>query len=344
MPSDYVDAQAFPDLSSTLEILRELPLGTDPDFGIRVRASLGELDLDRLRTIIDEPSAFSRDLRFRAFYAAQVKLRRSNRYTEHQQNVERYRSVFVDEPMFKFMLAEYYGDTTGDQASRDLAIRLAREACDELPQTPGVHHLLAEYLLESIELSVGDLSEDVRQARLLEAESHVGTAISLSQSRYPKFFATRARIQSQLGMEDAALRSINVAIAEESAATEDGRARILGYQATRREIAGARLARSFRNEQESAVAEFRSLRGELLSLLGLLAAVVAFISTFTGIATSTIFPENVALILTTGGVILLVFVGFSTLFVRKPQTMQIVASVLLSFCLFAAATVFGLVL
>lgn len=340
MPSEHTLPHA-PDLSATLAVLRGLPQGTNPEFGIQVRSALPQLDLDRLQTIVDDGTIDS-EVRFAAFYSLQVKLRRAHRYTEHQRNVERYRSVFHAEPMFKFMLAEFYGDITGDAGARDLAITLIREACEELPQTPGVHHLLAEYLLESVELSVGELPKDARHRRLLEAESHVGTAISLSQNRYPKFFATRARIQTQLGMEDAALKSINIAIGEEPTESEDGRARILGYQATRREIASARLARLFREEQVSAVTEFRALRSELLSLLGLLAAVVAFISTFTGISTNTEFPDNISLLLTTGSVILLVFVGFSTLFVRKPQPTQIAVSVGLSCLLLAGGIIFGL--
>lgn len=345
MPFEEEQTVAASEYETATELLSNLPEQTEPGYGAEVRRILPDLTKATLELLIDTADDISNSVRFNSFYALQVKLRRSHDYSTHRKNIERYRAKFQSQPMFAFMLAEYYGDVEADDNARDLAIRLARTASLELPNTPGVHHLLAEYLLESVELSSENymLANHLRE-KLDEAESHVSIAISLSQGNYPKFYGTRGRIQSQLGLEDRAIKSVNIAIDLEDSQSADGRARILGYQAIRREIAQRRSARNFRNEQHAAIKEFRSLRTEVLSLLGLLAAVVAFISTATTLSINTTFPHSLSLLSASAAIIILVFLCFSLLFAKQATKQAVLVSLSTSILLFLLAFAFTITL
>lgn len=297
-----------------ITLLKELPPQDDGTYGIKVRDILGQLDDDSLKKILEqnEDAQEQLSLRFNAFYALQVRLRRNKNYAQHRANIDLYRHEFQEQPMFEFMDAEYYGDLTADPAHHERAIASARKAVKKLPNTGGVHHVLAEYLLESVEFgALHGMSDTERDKRLSEAELHVGRAIVLTDQEYPKFFATRGRILAERRMFSRALEDINRAIRDEPTDRDGGLERIAQYRAQRQEILNSHKMSLFRAEQEKSIKEFRSLRADLLSLLGLLAAVVAFISTSTNAALA--FDDlwdGLAFLSGSGAVIVAVFGAF----------------------------------
>lgn len=319
-----------------------LPPQSSPDWGPRVRKAAEGAKPEALMSMVDDDS-LDLPIRFAAFYAAQVHNRRSHRYELYKQNVEKYYSVFEDQPMFTFMRAEVYGDVPGDAGGREYAIDLARKAVAELPATPGVNHLLAEYLLESIEIGAIERTEEARHRRLNEAERAVNRAISQSNGNYPKFFATKARILSQLGSYDLALQSLDRAIATEGASQSGSPSRIVQYQSYRRDVIAKRNSETLLREQRKAVEDFRSLRSELLSLLGLLAAVVAFISTSTAIALNLSTLGAVTLQVVTAGIILIVFAGFSLIFTTYGGKIRVLAAAGIGVSLVAVGVTVALV-
>lgn len=301
--------------SELIAAFEKLPSQTDPKWGNEARKIGFGWDQSKLIEIVADPEV-PIDVRFGCFYVVQTQLRRSREYLEFKSNVEKFFSAFESQPMFTFMRAEAYGDVAGDSASRELAIEFARKSVSELPNTPGVSHLLAEYLLESVEIGTKVAPGPEEKERLFEAEAAVNRAISLNGS-YAKYHATKGRILTELGAEEAALSCFDKAIALEDGNTPKGEARIQSYQGFRREVSSRRNTRLLLETQKDAVSEFRTLRGELLSLLGLLAAVVAFISTSTNTATSLPLKQAIILQMSATGAIVVVFGVFAQLFVHQ---------------------------
>lgn len=299
-----------------------LPRQEDPRWGIMAREIGGKYEECELTAVYTD-TRIKDDIRFGCFYVVQTRLRGHNDYAQFKKNVQKNLNEFKNQPMFSFMRAETYGDVSGDSNSRELAIELARQAVEELPNTPGVHHLLAEYLLESVEIGTLISPGDKEKERLNEAQLMVDSAITLSDGTYGKYFATKGRILSALGSNELALANFDKAILIEDGRDSSGKDKIRSYQAYRREVATKKLAQEVFKENKSAITEFRALRGELLSLLGLLAAVVAFISTSTSIATNFEIEDAILLEISSAGAIIVVFAIFSQLFVRKYRTSQL---------------------
>lgn len=316
------------------DALRDIPEQTDPLYGKKVRQATSELSDEELESIHSSPQCQPHQ-RFAAFYSLQARRRQQHDYRKHREAVEEFRACYEDRekfPLFPFMIAESYGDVTADDGSRSLAIQYAREAVRLLPNTPGVRHLLAEYLLESVELGSSVLSSGDAQTRLEEAEGEVSTAIALD-AEYAKYYATKSRILSQLGSDVSALEFANKAILLEDGTQAIGQARIESYRTLRTRIISDRAAKALQREQASAVAEFRGLRGELLSLLGLLAAVIALISTAASSAMDMDFPEGLSMMLASGSVIILIFLSFVTIFGRPITKNQVILPTSLSLLL-----------
>lgn len=333
------EQETIDSMQAPSSVVGPLPSQTDQDFGPTVRARYKDVEKTKLQALVDSESSVEE--RFAAFYALQVRRRRDAEYVEHKQAVEAYRHVFAEQPMFLFMVAESYGDLA-DPGEREIGVAYARRAAEACPNTPGVQHLLAEFLLESVELATTDSHARDAGSLLMEAEQAVASAISLNP-KYAKYHATRARILSQMGAHDRALASIVRAIELEDGGKDDGHRRILQYQMLRREIVAAKSLSRARDEQQAAVDEFRSLRSELLSLLGLLAAVVAFISTSATAATNMPLRDGLSLSCVTGAVIVLVFTAFESLFGRSRHLARYIAPAVIAVLLVAGAVVLQLV-
>ncbi|MCK9924145.1 hypothetical protein MXD61_20120 [Frankia sp. AgPm24] len=291
------------------ERLARLPAETHPSFGTAARALLSEPAAgdDALTATVDN-SDLPEQTRFNAFYCLQVRAWRRRDHRRHRANTDRYQSAFGEHPMFYFLQAEYYATLDDEPANLDAALTFAVEAVTRLPGVPGVLHLAAQIIADRHER---EPEQDRRP--LLDAERYIRQAIALSEGGYPRYHATHARIATLRGSFAAARVSIARAIEDEDSAGAEYPLRMGDYQIIRARIQYAQEAERLAERQEAAVRELRQVRGQVLEIMGLLAAVIAFITTAATIAAGQPARPAAGLLTLAGGVTLLVFWGFHVL-------------------------------
>lgn len=294
-----------------LDRLRSLPPEIDPAFGSAARRLLEQPDAtdDALLAVIDD-TTLAEQTRFNAFYCAQARAWRRRDYLRHRENTDRHQSQFGRHAMFFFMQAEYYASLDDDPANLDAALTFVLEAVERLSGVPGVLHLAAEIIADRHER---DPDNDARL--LLSAERHVRQAIALSDGRYARYHATHARIATLRGAFASARASIARAIESEDSSGAEYALRIGDYQLIRSRIQYAQEAERLGAKQEDAARELRQIRSQVLEIMGLLAAVIAFITTAANIAAGQPARPAAGLLTLAGGVTLLVFWGFHVLLV-----------------------------
>ncbi len=213
------------------------------------------------------------------------------------------------------------------------AIRESRRALEELPDFPGVLHQYAELVASSVErhgnIAPEDVERAVRSAR---------RAIALSDRPQPHFWSTLARLLAVLGDYSAARRSIAEAIELEPSEGQDYALRQTENLLIEARIYFAEAQGRSAAREEKARNELTEVRSQLLQLLGLLAAIIAFLTTSVTVARTgeTGFPETARLLLITGGVIVLTFTAFSFCF-RVADSRRLLPPALLSLLLIGGA-------
>jgi tetratricopeptide (TPR) repeat protein len=297
---------------AVVDRLHALPSPNTNEFLVATRelaAELGDAD-ETLETVIGE-SSLAEQARFNALYLLLFRLRRRRDYHEYRQWVDRYRLEFSKFPLFHTFEVVYQRSLGEDRRSMEQAIRESGRALEELPDFPGVLHQYAELVASSSErhgnIATEDLERAVRSAR---------RAIALSDRPQPHFWSTLARLQAALGDYSSARRSIAEAIELEPSEGQD-----YALRQTENLLIEARVyfaeaqARSAAREEE-ARNELTEVRTQLLQLLGLLAAIIAFLTTSVTVARTgdTSFAEKTRMLLITGGVIVLTFTAFSFCF------------------------------
>lgn len=297
--------------SPLVERLAALPPETDPSYGVAARALLSEpTATDEALAAVLEDASCPEQVRFNAFYCIQARAWRRKDLRSHRANTDRYQSVFGGHAMFYFMQAEYYASLDSDPANLDAALTFALESVQRLSTVPGVLHLAAEIIAE---LHERDPEADPRL--LLEGERFIRQAIALSHGTYPRYHATHARIATLRGAFSSARASIARAIEEEDSSGPEYALRVGDYQLIRSRIQHAQQTEQLRVRQKEATDELRRIRAQILEIMGLLAAVIAFITTAANIAAGQPARSAAGLLTLAGGVTLLVFWGFHTLLV-----------------------------
>ncbi|WP_041260143.1 hypothetical protein [Pseudofrankia inefficax] len=292
-----------------------LPDETHPDYGSQARGLLRDLSPtdDQLSTLVEDDAAPEQS-RFNAFYCLQARAWQRKDYSRHRANTDRYQAQFGRHPMFFFMQAEYYASLDDDLINLEAAMRFAELAVERLPGVPGVLHLAAE-----ISADYADRQAAPDRDLLLFADRHVRQAIAISSSRYPRYHATLARLCALRGDFGGARASIARAIDGENGSDPEYGIRIGGYQLIRYRIQYAQETEQLRRRQEEASDELRRIRGQILEIMGLLAAVIALITTAANIASGQQARAAGGLMTLTGGVVLLVFWSFHLLVVDTPR-------------------------
>ncbi|SNQ48606.1 conserved membrane hypothetical protein [Frankia canadensis] len=298
-------------IGALAERLGGLPAATDPGFGAAARELLAAPDAtDEALGAAIEDGDLPEQTRFNAFYCLQARAWRRKDHRLHRANTDRYQARFGEHPMFFFLQAEYYATLDGDPANLDAALTYALEAARRLRGVPGVLHLAAEIIVDRHERE-----PEPDQPMLLEAERYVRQAIALSDGRYARYHATHARIATSRGAFATARASIARAIEDEDSAGAEYPLRIGDYQLIRARIQYAQEAERLAARQAEATRELRQVRGQVLEIMGLLAAVIAFITTSANIAAGQPARPAAGLLTLAGGVTLLVFWGFHVLLV-----------------------------
>jgi hypothetical protein len=290
-------------------MLAGLPPPADPVFPYAVREAVERMDGPEplLRDIVADQAA-PPGPRFAALYTLLLRLRREERYGEYGALVSQSEGEFGAEPYFHTFRA-ILARARGDLASLRSAVEHSRVAVELMPKMPAVVHQLAAFWVEYLERMEG-----VPQARDLdEVERQVDRAISLSRGSVGHYFETKGRVLALRGEFEAARSAVAQAVEIEPRGSRDFQRRLTQYQTTRVRIdlmeERARWARAHERFQ----AELTEFKGQQLQLLGLLAAVVAFIVTSATIASQTEAADGVRLMLVASGAIAVVFGTFSVL-------------------------------
>ena len=276
----------------------------------------------RVREFIDEhgPSVHALEALFddgevglASFCVAMATAWRDQDFQVFRDLLTTHRIRFGDQPVFDSYDAQ---STLGTRDISELrrGLEAARSATRRLRTRPGLLHTFAAIAVELAEM------EAATEEELREAEGALRTA-SRQHPTYAKYFATRARILSHQGKYAEAYRNVATAIELEPSNGRHYALRIGEYQATRMDIAfrenakkiDARVAESSRAFQ-ALQEEMASTRGQLIEILGLLAAVIAFVVTGAQVSVKAEAVDAVPIIGAVGGAIVLAFSSLSLLY------------------------------
>ncbi|MDG4797550.1 hypothetical protein [Micromonospora sp. WMMD1082] len=267
--------------------------------------------------------------RFAALYALLLRLRREERHAEYAATVRQHESEFGAEPYFHTFRA-IVARTRGDLASLRSAVEYSRHAVAAMPVIPAVVHQLAAFWVEYLER----LDAPERTRDLDEVERHVDRAISLSQGGVAHYFETKGRVLALRGEFEAARAAVAQAIELEPRTSRDFLRRLTQYQATRVRIDLMQERARWAQAHERFRTELSEFKAQQLQLLGLLAAVVAFIATAGNIASQSAGVEGVRLMLVASGAVGVVFGTFSL--VNNSRIRRVAAAVVLGGALIGA--------
>lgn len=211
---------------------------------------------------------------------------------------------FVSLDAFQMLTAESY--LYDAMMGRTGLLNQARSQCRRL--MPGfAHHHGAQNLLVEIDLAI--LATDPTNAEILrEAQEANDESIRWSPRPSAKYIAHRGLLFAYAGDEARAMADIQLAISTEASDRWDYAARIARYEAMSAQIQSTCSRRRLEAKLEAAEEDIDSSRGQLLTLTGLLAAVVAIVVINAGIATSVEDKADaVSLILMGTGSVVLAF-------------------------------------
>lgn len=288
-------------------LLARLPPPSTPEFPQAVREALeamGDPEPD-LRLVLED-QAERRSLRFAALYGLLLRLRREERFGEYGELVRRWEGEFGTEPYvhtFRAIIAR----VNGDLGSLRIAVEHSRQAVELLPSVAAVVHQLAAFWIEYLERL--DTPPSARD--LDEIERHVDRAIALTHGAVARYFETKGRVLAMRGEFESARSAVAQAIEAEPRGSRDYLRRVTQYQTTRVRVDVMEERSRWQHAHQRFRAELAEFKGQQLQLLGLLAAIVAFIVTAGNIAVGTNGADGIRLIMVASGAIAVVFGTFS---------------------------------
>jgi hypothetical protein len=302
--------------------LAALPDDRDPTYPAAVRELVDGLARPEptLRAILDDHLA-PRQVRFNALYATLSKLRRDERHGDYASLVRATEYEFGDEPYFYTFKAIVASHGTSPASLRS-AIEYSREATRVLPNVAGVLHQVAVFIVAYHEL----VAEEPAERVIAEAQTYVDRAIALSYGEVPHYFETKAMVLALRGDFASARATIAEAIELESPTSRDYMRRISEHNTTRVRIDLLAERARWRRTQEDFRSELNRFRSQQFQLLGLLAAVVAFVSSASNIASQARDSMGLRLMISMSGAVIVVFASFTYLTTRQ-STRAIIAVV-----------------
>ncbi len=270
--------------------------------------------VDVLREIMEDEEQEG-NIRSAAFAALLAYLWRWRNYQEFRKTFDKYRDLFVD--ISPSLVALYQGmydlSRISNQGGRQQAIKSARDAKEAMPRMPGALNLFAEVI------AIASERGDVADADLDQAMEAIERAIGIDP-KYAKYYSNRARILAVKGRFDESYRDVDKAIELETSEYDEYLLRIANYESIRtsiqlmeRSVEINRQADAMKEEQERASKQLGSMRGETLTLLGLLAAVIAFVVPSVQLISNLQSAEAGLLMTFMAGLILVVFGAFMEL-------------------------------
>lgn len=334
-----------PDSTALVEQLRRMPEHSDPAFAFDARKLADTWpDLREQAGSVIEEETLDRKLRYRAFFVLLIRLFRDEDYRAYRQLFERHEALFADWISEIGLRAEYHLTRGDKRGNLEEALIFATEAKERLPNHPLVLHSYAA-LLVGLEERVDQPDRD----HVRDAEHALNKAIGLSKTPHAIFYATKARSLTLLGRYDDARDALDAAIDAEPTNTPQYDRRIAHYHDLRANVSVREHLAMLSKQQSEALRKLEELdrsaerrltdiatqltarvdevRLQLIQLLALLAAVIAFIVTGTQFATKLKFQEAAQLLLFVAGTILMIFASYATVFAqggtRPPGTRRL---------------------
>jgi hypothetical protein len=309
-------------------------LTDDRDFSFELRlthlAETASTDLvESLRQVMKERPGT--DLGYAALYASHIYLRRMKEYSELRELMSTLGDSYRTRPTYPHLKSLSLGFEPGEIES---ATHCAEDAKDKAPTHAGVLH---NFALMTIQREESRPEPD--PLRLKAAQDALDAAIARTHGNYARYHATYARLLMLQEQYARAEEEVDQAIDREEPTKADYAIRIGEYQAIKLDIKVRHSIMRLTSEQTSTVDKVQSLqqsmvselervhgeienrigqaRSEALQLLGLLAAVVAFIVSGSSIAAQLqSFAVSGRLFVTLAAGILVIYAGFSLSFLR----------------------------
>lgn len=281
-------------LDAVARQLEELPPPDDPWFPPKLNDCI--FRIANVRKLLDNIVCDDRrplDTRFKAFYGYLNHARRSLDITEYDHYYDLHQGSFTSFAMAPLLHSQRYLNHIQSGEFNDELALMARHFADaalaKLPDHFGVNSHWAT-VIATVQSKEPAERRDI--ALIRQAITAQDVALVSSQDRYPRYYATKALLLQLAEDWDGALAAIGRAIDLEDSSLADYPVRIGQYEATRSEIRAERRLRDLfkQSDQELLLlrqefgrvrTELAEMRNSTLTLVGLLAAIVAFITTST---------------------------------------------------------------
>ncbi|PSR33644.1 MAG: hypothetical protein C7B46_08520 [Sulfobacillus benefaciens] len=282
-------------------------------------------DVNALEERLLKESA-SPTMRYILFYLLHIYYRRTHNYAPLKSLMDRYSQEFQQQPSFPHLLSLFYRQTDSVQANEQ-ALEEAQLASQNCPRHAGVLNNFAE-----IVATLGERDQEISSHTLEEAMTAIQEAIVLDRS-YPKFYCTKGRLMALSGDYDAARSLIQQAINLEDATESDYAVRLGDYQSyllavlimkfkrdlhaevtqAHQDIASHRhsIDETLTKQQAALDSTLSSAQSSNLQFLGFFTALLSFVVGSTQILSHEPLAVAEHLIMTLGGVMLMVLVGFT---------------------------------
>lgn len=275
---------------------------------------------------ISRDGTANKQVRFAAFYGYAILVRRRKEYTQFREMVQRNGMQFSEHPMYLCLSA--IAVQLGSDRTEDLRIALskAEQALIRMPDNFVVKNQVAEYLA-----NLAEVDATVSQAQRLRAVDLAREAAATSQ--YPRYYQTVALAEMATGSYAEARRAIAKAIDLEPSSSSDFAIRIGDYNIVRIKIDTAESMERIHVVQGRATDEMRSLRSDMIQLLGVLAAVIALLTLTGQLATRMEFRDAAPLIATSAGAVLTIFAGLNFLVGNSSRNKEKILALVLGLAL-----------
>lgn len=272
---------------------------------------------------IHEDKYIEMRLRQNAFYLTLVILWRLKEYQQYRTLVTTNQVEFLKFKMYDTFKSQSYFSNTKNESNLLTALDFSEKAILKLPSSPNVLHLFSQITSECIEQFNFDKTKTIKKAK-----ETIDRAIAITNGQYPKYFATRSRINAKLNYFDKAKEDIRLAIEKETSNNIDYPIRMGEYQNIKIRINYLQNVKKLLDKQEEVIKTFDHLRLQVIQLLGMLTAVIAFIVSSVQIARNFELNDAYKLIIVTTGMCLLLFSCFSMLFfIRRVRPIQYIIAI-----------------
>lgn len=278
-----------------------------PEFVRAVAAQLTDPVAEFL-VVLRSPNE-SMNVRFAALYGVLHRYRREGKFDAYRDLALRYEVDFGNQPYYETFRVIWLTSGSASRQAYDEALLSSSRAVELLADNAGVLHQNAELVA-----TYAEIYELRDSASIRAALANVNEALRLSAASNPQYYATRARLQLINNNPATARSDISIAIAQENALDPDFARRVSRYESIRSLILIFERQQRFLALEGRLRNELEGLRSQQLQLLGLLAAVIAFISSAATLAARADLPTGFRLFVVAGGVISLVFTAISTQF------------------------------